>query len=153
MVFVCENNLYGLTCSTKFSLPIEDIADRASGYGMPGVVVDGMDVRAIYATTKQAVELARSGGGPSLIECKTYRYEGHWLADPVLYRTEEELEAWKNRHPIEWYKKTLTEEGVMTESEIDQIEAQVKEEVAASAVFAKAGTHPSVDTVSDYTYA
>ena len=153
VVFVCENNLYGLTCAARFSLPIEDIADRSVGYGIPGIIVDGMDVRAVYNTVKEAIDRARSGNGPSLIECKTYRFTGHWHADPVLYRTQEEVEQWKQRDPIKLFREALIEENVLTLSELDRLEAQVTEEVAAAVAFAKAGTHPSTDSVSEFTYA
>jgi TPP-dependent pyruvate/acetoin dehydrogenase alpha subunit len=100
VIFVCENNLYAASTHISLSSKITDIAERAAAYGIPGVVVDGMDVTAVYASAREAIERARSGGGPTLLECKTYRYPGHSRGDPGNYRGTAELEAWRGRDPI-----------------------------------------------------
>ena len=101
VVYVCENNLYAETTPQADHQPIRDIADRAKSYNMPGVIVDGNDVFAVYEKANKAVERARAGRGPTLIECKTYRYRGHWEGDPEVYRTKEEVKEWKKRSPKE----------------------------------------------------
>jgi pyruvate dehydrogenase E1 component alpha subunit len=110
-VFVCENNLYGEYSPLRTTTPIDDIADRAAGYGMPGVVVDGNDVLAVRAAVGDAAERARAGRGPTLIEAKTYRHHGHSRSDPAAYRPDGELEAWMRRDPIERHRAHLAARG------------------------------------------
>ena len=153
VVFLCENNLYGISCPTSKSLPIKDVADRAAAYGIPGDVADGMDVLSVYEAAKKAVEHVRSGKGPYLLECKTYRFEGHWIGDPVPYRTKEEVEEWKKADAIVRFKKHLIDQGVLTPSEIERLEAGVAEEMSAAVAFAKAGTVPLAESNTEYTYA
>ncbi|MEM3088780.1 MAG: thiamine pyrophosphate-dependent dehydrogenase E1 component subunit alpha, partial [Candidatus Bathyarchaeia archaeon] len=113
VIFVCENNLYAISVSTKKSTSVENIADRAVAYGMPGLIVDGNDVLAVYEATRNAVDRARKGEGPTLLECKTYRWLGHFAGDPGdAYRTKEEVEAWKEKCPIKKLKTKLVEEGI-----------------------------------------
>ncbi|MHB1483687.1 MAG: thiamine pyrophosphate-dependent dehydrogenase E1 component subunit alpha [Saccharofermentanales bacterium] len=100
VVFVCENNLYGFSTHYKRTTTISDIADRAAAYGIPGVVADGMDVLDVYEKTRIAVERAKRGDGPTLIECKTYRYMGHSRFEKPTYRTQEEVDEWKQNDPI-----------------------------------------------------
>ena len=100
VVFVCENNLYAASTPTSLAFKIENIADRAAAYGMPGVVVDGNDILDVYQTSRAAVERARQGRGPTLIECKTYRQCGHSRSDPRTYRSKQEEAAWRERDPI-----------------------------------------------------
>ncbi len=100
-MFIITNNLYGEYSPLRSTTPLDDLARRADPYGMPGVIVDGQDIDAVYLATSEAVERARRGEGPSLLEMKTYRYRGHSRSDPAKYRPEGELEAWKARDPIE----------------------------------------------------
>ena len=100
VVFVCENNLYGASTHISKAILLEDIAERAHSYGMPGVVVDGMDVEAVHQAAAKAVARARSGNGPTLLEAKTYRYSGHSRGDPCGYRDEEEVALWHKRDPL-----------------------------------------------------
>ncbi|MCL5104013.1 MAG: thiamine pyrophosphate-dependent dehydrogenase E1 component subunit alpha [Armatimonadetes bacterium] len=121
VVFVCENNLYGISVRQDRHQNIADIADRAVGYGIPGEVVDGTDVLAVYEATARAAQRARSGGGPSLIECKCYRWLGHHAGDPAHYRPEGEPEAWKKRCPVSLFRDRLILEGVLDENQNRQI--------------------------------
>ncbi len=122
VVFVCENNLYAFSTPQQRSMVLEDIADRACAYGMPGVVVDGNDARAVYTAAKEAVQRARAGEGPTLIECKTYRHGGHSTAHSELIgRSKQELEAWKSNDPVDRFRKVLLEEGILTEEEDQRI--------------------------------
>ena len=118
IVYICENNLYGISVNTRRVTNIKDIAVRAHAYGIPGVVVDGMDVEAVNTAVTQAVERARRGEGPTLIECKTYRFRNHWEGDPGLYRPEAEVEQWKAKDPLPRFAKKLIAEGLATEADI-----------------------------------
>jgi TPP-dependent pyruvate/acetoin dehydrogenase alpha subunit len=118
------------------------IADRAAAYGIPGVVVDGMDVLAVYQAVGEAAARARSGGGPTLLECKTYRYLGHSRSDPGLYRPKEELEDWRTRDPIPRLKTLMLENGIATADEIADIEAAAERELEDAVEFARLSPSP-----------
>jgi len=133
VVFVCENNLYGEFSPIRTTTPIEDLADRAAAYGMHGEVVDGNDVEVVFERATQAVEWARNGDGPTLLECKTYRYRGHSRSDPAKYRPVGELERWKQRDPLELLGHRLTEERIVSSAELEQIGHEVAEEIEAAA--------------------
>jgi len=152
IVFVCENNLYAITVSVAKSLPIKDIADRSISYGIPGKIVDGMDVVAVYQAVKEAVDRAREGKGPSLIECKTYRFEGHWVGDPIVYRTDEEVEKWKKKDPITNFQKILLEKEGLTEEELDNIKKQANQEIKEAVEFAQNSPFPNRKEVEKYVY-
>ena len=143
VVFVCENNGYAITTAATRSLPIKDVADRAAAYGIPGTITDGMDVRAVYEAVAPAVARARAGDGPSLVECKTYRFLGHWVGDPIVYRTEEEVEDWRKRDPIVLLRQWMQTEGSWKEVDLDAIRDEVAREVAAAVAFAKASAFPA----------
>jgi len=121
VVFICENNLYGISVRQDRHQNITDIADRAIAYGMPGEVVDGNDVLAVLDASACAVERARSGRGPSLIECKCYRWLGHHAGDPAHYRLAGELESWKQRCPVELFSERLISDGIIDEDQNRQI--------------------------------
>jgi 2-oxoisovalerate dehydrogenase E1 component len=152
VVFVCENNLYAT--ATPFSVTTRNtsIASRAAAYGLPGVEVDGNVVLAVRQVARQAVECARKGNGPTLIEAKTYRVVGHHEGDPLVgtYRTQEELDEWKNLDPIGRFRKWLIAEGFATESELAQIDARVHQEVEEAVVFAEASPVPDPTTANDH---
>lgn len=138
IVYICENNLYGMYTPRAKSQVIKDIAVRADAYGMPGVVVDGNDVTEVYEKVSIAVTAAREGKGPTLIECKTYRWGGHHVGDPgTTYRTKEEVEDWKKKCPIKRLKEIMVEDGMLTEDEYQRIEKEVKKEVNEALEFAK----------------
>jgi pyruvate dehydrogenase E1 component alpha subunit len=145
VVFVIENNLYGY--STKFAdaFATEHIATRAAAYGIPGEIGDGQDVLAVYDASLRAVERARAGGGPSLIECKTYRYRGHARFDPAAYRSKDEEEEWKKRDPIKLWAARLTGSGMAGEEELKAIHAAIRKEVDAAVDFAMNSAPPAPD--------
>jgi pyruvate dehydrogenase E1 component alpha subunit len=129
VVFVCENNKYGMSFSTAKSMRVERISERAASYAIPGVSVDGNDVDAVYEAAKAAVDRARSGGGPTLIECVTYRHKGHSKSDKNLYRTKEEIEFWKTKDPVGVFETKLIEKGLLTKEQVDQITENVRNEI------------------------
>ena len=136
VVYICENNLYGMSVSVERACAVRDIASRASAYDMPGVVVDGMRVLEVKRAVGEAVARARRGEGPTLIEAKTYRYRGHSRSDPRKYRTKEEEEYWRERDPILRFSGQLVEEGVLTEKEVASLKHRVEEELAEAERFA-----------------
>ncbi len=148
IVYVIENNLYGISTDIRDVTNVENLADRAYGYGIPGVVVDGMDVIAVYEAAKTAVERARAGHGPTLIECKTYRWQGHHVGDPALYRARRnpnEKEEWMRRCPINCMKDELINEIVLSAEEIEKIENKIETEVQEAVKFAAESPYPEVE--------
>jgi TPP-dependent pyruvate/acetoin dehydrogenase alpha subunit len=144
-VFVCENNLYGEYSPIASTTPVTDIAARASSYAMPGVVVDGNDLEAVAAAAGTAVDLGRSGGGPTLIEAKTYRQVGHSRSDPGAYRPSGELERWKEHDPLTIAERRLIELGVEDDA-IKRIKADARGAVADARDRALASPAPSLDS-------
>ncbi|HUS82995.1 MAG TPA: thiamine pyrophosphate-dependent dehydrogenase E1 component subunit alpha [Dehalococcoidia bacterium] len=136
LVYVCHNNLYAQYTPIKDAYPREDIADLAGGFGIPGVIVDGQDVIAVHEAVQAAVARARSGGGPSLTECKTYRYRAHSEGVPDVShadpRPPEELEAWKKRDPIKLFGEALLAQGVLSQGDLDRIDKEATDEVEAA---------------------
>jgi acetoin:2,6-dichlorophenolindophenol oxidoreductase subunit alpha len=127
VIFVAENNGYAESTPVSYHMSCRDIAERAAGYHMPGVTVDGLDVFAVYEAAGEAIARARRGEGPSLIECKTYRYHGHFEGDTITYRTKEELESYRSRDPIQSLRRTLSERGIASEQELEAIDLQVQD--------------------------
>jgi len=152
VIFICENNLYAVSVPTSESTSVKDIADRAKGYGISGIVVDGNDILAVYETVSKAVERARNGYGPTLIECKTYRWEGHYLGDPVVYRTKKELKEWRKKDPIEKFKSYLIQNGIIGEEKTKKIEREAQEKVNEAEIFAKKSPNPFPKNVLDDIY-
>lgn len=136
IVFVIENNLYGEYTRINYTTPVADLADRAAAYAMPSQIVDGQDAETVLAATAQAVERARSGAGPTLLEMKTYRFSGHSRSDPATYRPEGELDAWRRRDPLLIARQALA--GSVSEAELDAVADRIAEEVetAVKAVLA-----------------
>jgi len=152
-VFVCENNLYGASTRISETLLIEDIAKRAAGYGIPGVTVDGMDVLAVHGAATKAVARARKGDGPTLIECKTYRYSGHSRGDPCGYRDKEELARWKEtRDPIRNFSEVLLSEFGLEQEDLDRIEQACKQEIEEAVEFARSSPDPAPETCFEHVY-
>lgn len=153
VVYVCENNLYGISVSQSRHQAIKDIAERAKAYGMPGLVIDGQDVIAVYKAVRDAIVRARMGEGPTLIECKTYRYSGHHVGDPgKTYRSREEMDKWKARDPIKLFRQKLRVQGIMTDEKAESIKAEVEQEIKDAVEFAKKSSLPSVDEVDKHVY-
>ena len=147
VVFLCENNQYGETMPISNAVAIEDIASRAAGYGMPGVVVDGNDVEAVYEAAEEAVGRARSGEGPSLIEAKTYRIGGHFDGESSHYRSREEIDEWRKKDPIDRYRGWLLGEGICQASELAAMEERIREEVEHAAEQAINDPFPALDSL------
>jgi len=145
VIFVCENNLYGISVSQARHQAIKDIAVRATGYDMPGVVVDGNDVIEVYGAVSKAVRRARAGEGPTLIECKTYRWRGHHEGDPNQgrrYRTTEEIEDWKKKDPIPRLAEKLLEQKALTKKKMAALEAKISAEIDQAVAFANESAFP-----------
>ncbi|HKP16874.1 MAG TPA: thiamine pyrophosphate-dependent dehydrogenase E1 component subunit alpha [Gaiellaceae bacterium] len=153
VVFVCQNNEYAESTPRRVQQAIADIATRGAAYGVPGVVVDGMDVLAVREVVSAAVERGRDGGGPTLVEAKTYRFYGHYVGDPGVYRPSEEVEAWKQRDPIRLFEARLAEAGVLGREEADQVEAEVRQEVDDAVEFARASPEPDPASAFEDVYA
>lgn len=121
VVFVCENNKYGMSFSTELSMAVENVADRAAGYGIPGVTVDGNDVQAVYDGAAAAVARARAGEGPTLLECVTYRWKGHSKSDKNLYRTKDEISEWRERDPIVRFEQQAKQLGLLDDAALADV--------------------------------
>jgi len=127
VVFCCENNGYAESTPVEYGLSVANVADRASAYDMPGFHVDGMDVFAVYEAAGQAVARARAGEGPSLMECRTYRFYGHTVFDnPLTYRTREEEAHWRSRDPLKLFRERLVPEGLLAAEELDQLDREAE---------------------------
>lgn len=153
VVFMCTNNKYGMSMSTERSMNVETVASRAAAYGMPGVTVPGNDVLKVYEATLEAVERARNGEGPSIVEGLTYRWLGHSKSDANRYRTKEEIEEWKTKCPIKAFEAYLIENKVASREELDAMTAAAKEDIAQAVAFAQAGSYPGIETLEEDVYA
>jgi pyruvate dehydrogenase E1 component alpha subunit len=148
VIFICENNQYGISVSQARHQAIKDIAIRATSYDMPGVVVDGNDVVEVYGAVSKAVRRARAAEGPTLIECKTYRWRGHHEGDPNQgrrYRTTAEIEEWKKKDPIPRLAENLLEQKTLTKKRMASIEAKINEEIDQAFAYANGSAFPSVE--------
>jgi pyruvate dehydrogenase E1 component alpha subunit len=153
VVYVCENNQYGMSMPVTKAFKIENISQRAASYGMRGVTVDGNDVLEVYEAATEAVKRSRDGEGPTLLECKTYRWKGHSKSDQERYRTKAEIEAWKEKDPIRRFREVLIGEGVITEKEAEKIEQEANQVIMEAVEYAQASPEPSVDTILEGVYA
>jgi len=153
IVFVCENNQYAMSMPVQRSMRVARIADRACAYGIPGRTVDGMDVLAVYEAAWEAIERARTGGGPTLLECVTYRYRGHSRSDRQRYRTREEVEAWRAQDPIARLESLLLNQGVLTEDALTQLRADVRAEIEEAVRFAEQSPEPDPARLLEDVYA
>ncbi|HEY6340576.1 MAG TPA: thiamine pyrophosphate-dependent dehydrogenase E1 component subunit alpha [Bryobacteraceae bacterium] len=153
VVFVCENNLYmEYTPIGEVTAVAHPAADRASAYGLEAPIVDGQDADEVYRAARTAIDRARSGGGPSLIECETYRYSGHSRADPAKYRPEGELDRWRARDPIKVYRARMLESGIAAEA-IEEIEREARRRVDEATETCKAAPPPPADILLTDVYA
>lgn len=142
VVFVCENNLYGMSSRVDKMTNITELSKRAEAYGISGVTIDGNDVQTVKRTARQAIERARNGGGPTLIEAKTYRYKGHSRSDKQVYRSQEEVEAHKKRDPIMLFERRLLAKNILGEEAIEKIKHMVEREVNDAVTFARESAEP-----------
>jgi len=152
VLFVCENNLYAMGTRQSRVMAIENVADRAAAYGIPGFVVDGNDVIAVYEVARKAVDRARSGGGSTLLECKTYRHKGHSRFDPATYRPKEEIEKWLKRDPVRRFRAKLLELKTLNKMELDKIEEEVSAAVEDAIRFALESPYPSPEEALEHVY-
>jgi acetoin:2,6-dichlorophenolindophenol oxidoreductase subunit alpha len=143
VLFICENNKYGMSVSTERSMAVEHIAERAGSYNMPGEIVDGNKIEDVAEAVIAATARARAGEGPTLIECKTYRIRGHSRSDRNRYRTKEEIDEWKERDPIGHFEAELIAHGIAGIDDIETVRLAAEAEIADGIEFAKAGTAPS----------
>ena len=154
-LFVCENNGYGEYTPQANHQAIVDVADRAQGYGMPGVIVDGMDVMAVYEAAGEAIARARAGEGPTLLECKTYRYYDHVgvRGMGLTYRTDEEVEEWKKKDPIDSFESRLAEQGVLSPEAAQAVHDEVMAEIKTAIKFAEDSPYPEPSAITEDVYA
>lgn len=153
VIFICENNEYGMSSPISKMTNIDNLSTRAKSYGFPGVTIDGNDVLTVYETVKKAVDRARKGKGPTLIEAKTYRYYGHSKSDQQVYRTKEEVEAHKQNDPLIKFEQTLLQNDMTTQAKLDDINQRILVNIESAVTFAKESEEPSVKTVVDDVYA
>lgn len=152
VVFVCENNGYGMSMSAERSTAVENVADRAAAYDMPGVIVDGNDLSAVAQASQAACERARNGDGPTLIENKTYRWRGHSKSDRNRYRTKDEIEGWMAKDPIIRFQNEMKAYGLIDDEAIEEIKTTVEKEIEAGIEFAKSSPAPRVEDLAEYVY-
>jgi pyruvate dehydrogenase E1 component alpha subunit len=148
VTYICENNFYAATTPVSDSAPIENIGDRASAYGCPGQVVDGNDILSVHETVNEAVDRARTGEGPTLIECKTFRYYPHCMVIPE-HRDKAEIDGWKRKDPIIRFEKRLLEDGIVTPEEEEKLKHEVENVIEEAVVFAQESPYPDVETVAE----
>ena len=153
VVFFCENNQYGMSTSTAQSTAVKSIADRASAYSMPGIVVDGNDFSAVAEASDEAVARARDGLGPTLVESVTYRFRGHSRSDRNRYRTKEEIRKWMQRDPIARMSELLESHGIMARQEVERLELEVDREIEGAIDFANESPAPPAAELTRDVYA
>jgi pyruvate dehydrogenase E1 component alpha subunit len=157
VVFVCENNMYAISmpqyrADGRKGQNIKDVSDRAVAYGISGVTVDGNDVMAVREAVVEAVKKARAGGGPSLVECKTYRWRGHFEGDPTVYRSDEELEQWKKKDPIDRFAKVLKDQEMLDDDSYQELRDKVRGQIDEALQFAQDSPEPDVSEVTTDVY-
>ncbi len=155
VIFVCENNGYGEYTAQSNHQAIVDVADRAAGYGMPGVIVDGMDAVAVHEAAGLAIKRAREGGGPTMVECKTYRFYDHVgvRGMGLSYRTDEEVEEWQKRDPIKLFEAQLAAQDILSEADAAAVHAEVRTDVDLAVEFAEKSPLPDPETLLEDVYA
>jgi TPP-dependent pyruvate/acetoin dehydrogenase alpha subunit len=152
VVFVCENNLYGEATPSEYALAADHVADRAAAYRMPGLIADGQDVRDVYQKAKEAVDHARSGKGPVLLECQTYRYYGHYLGDPARYRSEEELESHRSRDCITQLGGVLRKSHKVSAKRLEEMAAEAESKIDQAVAFAEDSPDPAPEDITADVY-
>jgi pyruvate dehydrogenase E1 component alpha subunit len=153
VLWVCENNIYGMGTAVGRASAVSEIQQKAEGYGMAHKRVDGMDVMAVYKAAKEAIETVRSGSGPSMLECMTYRFRGHSMGDPERYRKHEEVKEWEEQDPIGRYRAFLTTSKKATVKALDGIDERALEDVQNAVEFAEASPEPPLESLYDNVYA
>jgi len=152
VLWVCENNIYGMGTSVERASAVSEIRQRAEGYNMKSGRVDGMDVMAVYDAAKEAIDFVRKNSQPYLLEVTTYRYRGHSMGDPERYRKQEEVKKWQENDPIGIFRKQLLEKKTVSAKALDEIETQVEEEVNKAVEFAEASPEPAMEDLFENVY-
>ncbi len=152
IVYICENNLWAESVSTKLQTAVEDLSVKAQAYGFPGITVDGNDVVAVYRVAREAIRRAREGDGPTLIECKTYRWYGHSEIDPAKYRSPEEVEYWKAKDPIPAMERYLEQRGLWSDDWKKEVQDGINKEIDAAVEFAENSPYPEPEECLDHVY-
>jgi TPP-dependent pyruvate/acetoin dehydrogenase alpha subunit len=153
VLFICENNHYGMSMEVTRATAKLPIAQRAGAYGMPGHFIDGNDLLAVYETMREAAGHARRGDGPVLVEAETYRYFGHSKSDRNLYRTKEEIELWKAKDPIERFRNRLVAAGILDQARAEEIDQGTQKLIDEAVAFAEASPEPDLSTLTEFVYA
>ncbi len=149
VIFICENNQYAVSTPAWDTMRLKDVAERAKAYGIPSMVVDGNDVLAVYDSVGKAYDLVRRGKGPVLVECKTYRHFGHYVGDPEIYRSKDEVAEWRKKDPIKRFSKYLLEKGILKESDVETLSKNVSALIDEAEEFARACPEPSAEKVKE----
>jgi pyruvate dehydrogenase E1 component alpha subunit len=152
VLWVCENNQYGMGTAVERASAVPQIVQKAEGYGIPHVQVDGMDILKVNQAAAKVIERVRAGGGPLFLEAITYRFRGHSMGDPERYRKQEEVKKWQENDPIGIFHSYLTKQGLAEQAELEGIEAQAEAEVQAAVQFAESSPKPSPETLFDHIY-
>jgi pyruvate dehydrogenase E1 component alpha subunit len=152
IVYVCSNNLWAESVPIRLQTALTNLSDRAKAYGFPGVSLDGNDILAVYDAASQAIVRARSGEGPTLLECKTYRWYGHSEIDPAKYRMKEEVETWKKQDPVLKFEKYLTEKKILTEDLKKQVAAEITAEIDDAVTFAEESPFPQPEDAAAHVW-
>ncbi|TET48145.1 MAG: pyruvate dehydrogenase (acetyl-transferring) E1 component subunit alpha, partial [Actinomycetota bacterium] len=153
VIYLCENNVYGMSTSIKEAFNISKISDRKYAYGIDGLTIDGNNVVEVYNVISHYRDICLNGKGPVLVEALTYRWRGHSKSDAQIYRTKKEVRSWMDRDPIVRYGKELIKHGVMTQKQIDELEREVMEEMKKASDFAQKSPFPDPATVEEDVYA
>jgi len=153
VVYIAENNQYAISVPFNYASNVARIADRACAYGIPGKTIDGNDVLTVYDTVREAVERARHGEGPSLIECQTFRWAGHYTSDPQSYVSKEVIDEWKKNDPIPRFRKYLVERGFLTAEEVERIHQEISDEIETAVKFADESPYPAPEETLEDVYA
>lgn len=152
IIYVCQNNLWAESVPLRLQTALINLSDRAKAYGFPGISVDGNNVLAVYDAATAAIARARAGEGPTMIECKTYRWYGHSEIDPAKYRTKEEVESWKKKDPVATFEKRLIEEGILTEAQKAKFVAEINKEMDEAIEFAESSPYPDPSEITNFVW-
>jgi pyruvate dehydrogenase E1 component alpha subunit len=152
ILWVCENNQYGMGTAVERASAVPEIRQKADGYGIPNQRIDGMDIMTVWETAQNLLPMVRGGGGPYFLEVVTYRYRGHSMGDPERYRQPEEVKKWQENDPIGIYHRYLTSNNIATEDELDKLESQIMVEVQDAVEFAESSPEPALETLFDNIY-
>jgi acetoin:2,6-dichlorophenolindophenol oxidoreductase subunit alpha len=153
ILFLCENNMYGMSVPIAYSMAVDNVAVRGASYDIPSKIIDGNNVLEVYSNVAEIAEYIRSGNGPFLLECKTYRWLGHSKSDPRKYRTKEEEKEWKDRCPLKFFKGYLLENGHITESEFEEMSEQATEAIEEAVRFAESSPYSDLNDLKNLVYA